>query len=369
MNVTVIFILLLIVLFVYASLQFYFLHRKEAELKRKEIDVYDQAEHILKSTHKRSVKIISKAVTKSNEILNQTKTFKANIEENANETVENSLQKYADELEKSSQEIAQSYQELFDQLKQDYIDYEKDKITKIEKVATQEIEEFSKGIAEKTSKYEESLSAVVATEKATVENLEKIAAEQIQHLSETIIEKAMAFQQSMEQLVYKELEATSLEVEKIKAAVAQVQNVATTGIEEFGKSISAKTGEFESVLEKKITEEIKEAEEESHKFKDVMTNIEDVGKKGIENLNEIITQTSVDYRKNLEEKINQEFEASKVEINKYKDEQMKKVQEMTEKLIRQLSVEFLGKAIKLDEHEKLLLDALEEAKKESVFTA
>jgi len=46
---------------------------------------------------------------------------------------------------------------------------------------------------------------------------------------------------------------------------------------------------------------------------------------------------------------------------------MEKVKEDIHNLIKKTVVDLLGKSIPLDEHEKLILSALEEAKQEGIF--
>lgn len=61
------------------------------------------------------------------------------------------------------------------------------------------------------------------------------------------------------------------------------------------------------------------------------------------------------------------FKKAQEEIDNYKKEKEKKIDEGALKLIAQLSKRVLGKDISLEEHEKMVVKALEEAKKQGFF--
>jgi cell division septum initiation protein DivIVA len=66
-------------------------------------------------------------------------------------------------------------------------------------------------------------------------------------------------------------------------------------------------------------------------------------------------------------RINEEFETKQKEIEAYKSQRLKLVDQTINEIIAKVAEEVLGKAIPIDEHEALVLEALEKAKKEEVF--
>ena len=66
-------------------------------------------------------------------------------------------------------------------------------------------------------------------------------------------------------------------------------------------------------------------------------------------------------------RINEEFEAKKKEIDDYKIQRLKMVDQNINQIIAKIAEEVLGRVIPVAEHEHLVLEALERAKKEEVF--
>ena len=55
------------------------------------------------------------------------------------------------------------------------------------------------------------------------------------------------------------------------------------------------------------------------------------------------------------------------EIEAYKQARFKEAEAMVTKIVQKVSQEVLNKAINIEDHEKLVVDALEKAKKEGIF--
>jgi hypothetical protein len=361
-------IILFSLLLCYLALQFYYIHKREHDLHRKEKEIYTKSEQILTNTHKKSLKIVSGAVNKSKEILGQTKAFKNSIEYEANDVIYDSLQKYAEEIEKNCHDVSTAYEELFSQFKNEYIEYEKDKITKLESVAEKEISEFSKNIDAKTEQFEQALTQIVQTEGDVVGKMQTTAEEELKRISETITGKALNYELELETKLNEKLKAAEEEILKIRNAIDEIESTGEKGVEDLKKKIEEKTTEYQTLLAEKIKREIAEAQAEAEKYKESIAKIEEVGRQGVESISKIVTETTLACQEGLQTKINEEFDHAKGEIAKYKEEKLKAIDEEAEKIIKKLSIELLGKAIKIDEHEKILLDALEKAKKESILS-
>lgn len=74
-----------------------------------------------------------------------------------------------------------------------------------------------------------------------------------------------------------------------------------------------------------------------------------------------------DFRQVLKQETTAEFKQVKEEIERYKQVKFREVDEAAKALVLRVSEEVLGKAISLDDHERLVIEALEKAKKEGVF--
>lgn len=69
----------------------------------------------------------------------------------------------------------------------------------------------------------------------------------------------------------------------------------------------------------------------------------------------------------LGQNLSAELEKTKIELETYKKEQIKKIDEMIRNTVFRISQEVLAKTISPQEHERLIIEALDQAKKEGVF--
>lgn len=355
------------VLLLYISFQFHYLRKREQALHVRESQIFGEAEQILKNTHKRSVKIISRAVVKSKEILGHTTAFKQEIEQQADAAVLESIQHYAHRLEQSSEEIAKAYEELFEQLKQEYIDFGRNKAQAMEEEVEEEIELFGKELKEKTEQYQQNVTQVVEQEKQAVVAIENTATQEIAKVSEDIKVRTEEFSKDLESKLGESFSIAQSEMHKLSESVAKIEETARLSMEQFEQALQQKAMEYQQQLEARMQAEVQFAENESLKYKDAIAKIEEIGNDGAEKLGKLITDSTMNAQRNMEQKIQDEFERAKAEIAAYKQQEMDKVKERAEDLIKKLSVELLGRSIKADDHEKLLIEALEEAKKENIF--
>jgi vacuolar-type H+-ATPase subunit H len=113
-----------------------------------------------------------------------------------------------------------------------------------------------------------------------------------------------------------------------------------------------------------------------------LTNIKETSAKVLQNMpNDVKTfmiQAVDDFRLALSQEVTRaQSEASKVmqeaykkaltDIDKYREERMKQIDESAGDLVAQVTKRVLGKEITSDEHEKLVVKALEEAKKQGIL--
>ncbi len=70
----------------------------------------------------------------------------------------------------------------------------------------------------------------------------------------------------------------------------------------------------------------------------------------------------------VEQKVQEEYKKVEGEIKQYKDEQMAKIEESIYDILHDVSHKVMGKALSLKDHEALVLEALEEAKRSNVIS-
>lgn len=82
---------------------------------------------------------------------------------------------------------------------------------------------------------------------------------------------------------------------------------------------------------------------------------------------EILKKETYDSQKIVEDKIEEAFRNAQKEISDFKTDRLKIVEDQIYEIIQNVSKIVLGKSLSLQEHEQLVIDALEKAKKEEVI--
>lgn len=101
--------------------------------------------------------------------------------------------------------------------------------------------------------------------------------------------------------------------------------------------------------------------------KKTLSQMESTGKVGLEKLEKVLDKQTVSLQNYLKLKVDTEFEKARGEIDSYKKAELAKVQESIQEIVRKTVSEVIGKSIPMSEHEKLIIEALDEAKSEGMF--
>lgn len=95
--------------------------------------------------------------------------------------------------------------------------------------------------------------------------------------------------------------------------------------------------------------------------------IEKIPEQELTDFSNILKKETVEAQSVIDKRVQEQFEKSQQEIQKYKEEKLKEVDRSINKIIIQVAGEVIGKTLSLSEHEKLVFDALESAKREGFF--
>jgi len=104
--------------------------------------------------------------------------------------------------------------------------------------------------------------------------------------------------------------------------------------------------------------------------KTVHTISEDLKKEAlveIDNFKDSLHKETVDSQRLVEQKIAEEYEHVKVELDQYKLRQFKKIDDNIYRILQKVSKDLLGHALSLEEHQDFIIKALEAAKTQGVF--
>ncbi|MEK7573551.1 MAG: hypothetical protein AAB531_03950 [Patescibacteria group bacterium] len=85
--------------------------------------------------------------------------------------------------------------------------------------------------------------------------------------------------------------------------------------------------------------------------------------KEVDDYEQILQKETIGSQKIVEEKIEEDYAKTQKEVSAYKVEMLKKIDEEIYAILESVSKEAIGKSIPLAQHEQLIIDALEKAKK------
>ena len=125
---------------------------------------------------------------------------------------------------------------------------------------------------------------------------------------------------------------------------------------------------IDQTLQKMVQEVHTTASSSSHQFLEFYQNsLKQISVNSLTDFQSIIRGLEGDYQKQLEEFQKSVLPNMEKEIEAYKQARFKEAEALVTKIVQKVSQEVLNKALTLDDHEKLVIDALEKAKKEGVF--
>jgi F0F1-type ATP synthase membrane subunit b/b' len=341
----IIFIAIYFVLFVLISIFAFYLYRKEQGIRARELEVFQNAQAIINKSNYKAQKLIETATSKAREILDKTKIFKTNIETYANDAVYQSVEKYVDELEKVSDDVVKSYEEMFDGLKNKYVEDEKVAITRIETQAMKQIEDFGKQVTTQNEQYAQTLEKLAEQEKLAVLQIETKASQSVDEFHSAIDQKTAGYQKLLEEIIDNE-----------KQTIEQIDAVSKKQVDDLNNAIVQKVVDYQNYLQKFLEDE-----------KGAVSKIEQTAIQGIADMNQKVTETTMHLQQSLEAQVVEEFKKAQAEIQQYREAERKKIEEAVGKAVNKMASEILGKTLRQEDHEKLLVEALESAKSQGLF--
>ena len=105
----------------------------------------------------------------------------------------------------------------------------------------------------------------------------------------------------------------------------------------------------------------------SVKIEEVVGTIDKTGFDILTEFKEALKVSQLSSQQILQKRINDGFDRAQEEINAYKREKFRLIEENADKIMLKLSEDVLGKVVSLEDHEKLIFEALNKIKEEGVF--
>ena len=111
--------------------------------------------------------------------------------------------------------------------------------------------------------------------------------------------------------------------------------------------------------------------EEAGEYQEILENVKNQARATLEEISKSTREASVAEVKGMSSffktKVDEEYTKIQSELEKYKKDRLKEIDENKNQIIKDMSTKVLGEAIDTDKHQELIMKALEEAKKENVL--
>lgn len=185
------------------------------------------------------------------------------------------------------------------------------------------------------------------------QNTSKII-EEAQSKANEIVQRAVEkAQNTIEQTEY-------LRADLVKNLEANLNQLASRTLQLFKANSQNVDQEYKSLFENTKQEYVT-------KINNTLKSLEQIAGSELDEFSKNLKKETLDSQVFIGARINEEFEKKQKEIEEYKSQRLKAIDENINKIIAKVAQNVLGRAIPLEEHEQLVLDALEKAKKEEVF--
>lgn len=162
---------------------------------------------------------------------------------------------------------------------------------------------------------------------------------------------------------------------KAKEILAKAEDLSEDSRSELEAAIEDLAKRQEDLMEKT-------AGELSQSYKDALEEQRDIGLHGISSaakkieksvldevsqFEDVVHKETVESEKLLETKLTKEYDKIKSEVDKYKQEEMTKIDNSIFDILKDVTTNVLGRALSMEEHRDLVLGSLEEGKRKNLF--
>jgi vacuolar-type H+-ATPase subunit E/Vma4 len=125
---------------------------------------------------------------------------------------------------------------------------------------------------------------------------------------------------------------------------------------------------LDNALKKLVTDIEKESDSSG---KDIMhayqATLKEITGSSLQNFTSISKELEADLQKQIKAFNEAQLGSMQKELQAYKESQLKQAEDMVNKVVQQVSQEVLNKTISTDDHQKLVIEAFEKAKKQGLF--
>jgi len=192
---------------------------------------------------------------------------------------------------------------------------------------------------------------------------------------QVIIQKIAEYKKISKQLgpnpqqVLKNAEKSALKI--ISDAMDHADQIKSTIRKKVDQVNQNQDKNLKKALEKVEQENIKSLDQLSVKLNEntnrLLNNISLKGDKKVEEIFDNLNDKTENTYKEISLKLNKEYENTLNQIKKYKQEKQKEIDEKAEKLLKNVVKKAIPMLLNNEDHEKLILDSIKQAKKDNIF--
>lgn len=153
---------------------------------------------------------------------------------------------------------------------------------------------------------------------------------------------------------------------KAQSLLAQTSDFDKTALTDLTQKLQEETTSLLSSYHTALTQAVSG---ENQTLVLAASEMEKMTEKELEAYSQQLTQTLVVSQDKINQEVAQDLEKAKQEIEQYKNGQMEKARAEITDLVQKIAFAVLGKALSMEDHEKLIIASLEEAKKEGLLGA
>jgi hypothetical protein len=181
------------------------------------------------------------------------------------------------------------------------------------------------------------------------------------HQKETLIKKE-------EEILEQSREKARRIIEEAMISASRIEKNAKINQEELEKIIRGRLEEVADRVMQSYQNQLEKAKNKDIEiYNNISKGIEKDLSKHTESLKNILAKQTIDSQQIVNQKLEKAYQSMIGEVEQYRQIRLSKVEEQMLEIIRKVSEDVLGKAISLVDHQQLIINSLEKAKKENIF--
>lgn len=156
------------------------------------------------------------------------------------------------------------------------------------------------------------------------------------------------------------LDAEIVKTDFLKKVEENLERVGEQGVRELKMDSEGFDNKYKELFEGMRAEYLKHANS-------TLASVEKIADEELEDFRKALKSETVESKDLINKKVSEEFEKTNLEIQEYKKSQIDNIDKEISTLVLKISKEVLGKTLTSSEHEKIIIDSLEDAKKNGLF--